>query len=364
MVEKMQLEANSYIINQSIGEDSLELEDSSELIEHLQSKQIIGEEIGEGSGEYQINIEKLLGTPQKYGKGIATETEKKDVYMLEKENTSTGSLKNVKFASITPIKIATTDNIVTYKIAYYRNDGEKISLGDLAKVKELPKTSNLIKFTIIGREYQAEKEMTWAEWVESEYNSEGYWHNSGSRIMNSNGEFITTDGTWDGSVGPNSKIEERAYTTKNVAECVYPNSAILVNTYGATKLAKDIKENNEIAYYDFNANTVKIGKVSKVYIHKNATNFVKYTFEDESYLEATDYHPIYTKEGWKSLTNRNSYETPQIGDEVKTEEGWKKVTKIETYTGKEDCYDFEITSKDGIKVNNYFANGTLVQGSY
>lgn len=149
-----------------------------------------------------------------------------------------------------------------------------------------------------------------------------------------------------------------------MSECVTPNSKILIGKNKEIKLAKDIKENDEIAYYDFKENNVKIGRVSKVYIHKDATNFVRYTFEDESYLEATDYHPIYTKEGWKSLTNRNGYETPQVEDEVKTEEGWKKITKVEAYKGKEDCYDFEIISEDGIKVDNYFANGTLVQGSY
>ena len=148
------------------------------------------------------------------------------------------------------------------------------------------------------------------------------------------------------------------------SECVTPDSKIMVGKNKETKLAKDVEENDEIAYYDFSDNVVKIGTVSKVYIHRNATNFVKYIFEDGSYLEATDYHPIYTKEGWKSLTNRNGYETPQVGDEVKAEEGWKKLMKIETYTGKEDCYDFGITSEEGIKVDNYFANGTLVQGSY
>ena len=33
--------------------------------------------------------------------------------------------------------------------------------------------SNLITFTIDGTEYQAEEGMTWAEWVESEYNTVG-----------------------------------------------------------------------------------------------------------------------------------------------------------------------------------------------
>ena len=33
----------------------------------------------------------------------------------------------------------------------------------------------LITFTIDGTSYEAEDEMTWGEWVESDYNTDGYW---------------------------------------------------------------------------------------------------------------------------------------------------------------------------------------------
>lgn len=71
VMEQLQLEADTYIIDKSTGEIS------STLIGYLQSKQIIGDEIGEDSGEYQINVTKLLSTAPKYGKGTATESEKK-----------------------------------------------------------------------------------------------------------------------------------------------------------------------------------------------------------------------------------------------------------------------------------------------
>ena len=147
------------------------------------------------------------------------------------------------------------------------------------------------------------------------------------------------------------------------AECVNGNSLISTNLNNKVVLAKDILEGDSIIYYDFETNKLEEGTVSKVYIHKNATNFVRYTFEDGSYLEATDYHPIYTTEGWKSYTRRNGYEVPEVGDKVKTEEGYKTLTKIETYIGNEDCYDFGIVDKEGNRVDNYFANGTLVQSS-
>ena len=162
----------------------------------------------------------------------------------------------------------------------------------------------------------------------------------------------------------NDLIEKTTYACYAApGECVSPDSNIL-STDRKTIKAKDIKENDSIIYYDFNTNKNEIGKVNKVYIHKNANNFVKYVLEDNTYLDVTDYHPIYTKNGWKSFTNRNGYPKPIIGDLVKTNNGYKKIVRIEVSSGNEDYYDFEILDKNGNTITNYYANGVLVQGSY
>ena len=158
-------------------------------------------------------------------------------------------------------------------------------------------------------------------------------------------------------------LENKLYECEFGAECVDPNSDILSGN-GKTIKAKDIKENDLIAYYDFKTNKVEIGTVKNVYIHKDANSFIKYVFNDKTYLKVTDYHPIYTSTGWKSYTNRNGYPKPNIGDLVKTNNGYKKIKKIVPFNGKEDYYDFVVRGKDGRTINNYFANGILVQGSY
>ena len=285
--------------------------------------------------------------------------------------------------------LGTADDSEGLKVSYpnghvYTIDQETGKITGTEEVEE----SSLITFTINFYDFfgtltqetvcKAEEGMTWEEWVNSEYNNincyikDNYIYTGNSIGHNYTHVILykidanTGEPDMSNEIYSQFEIEENQnyYGMHNPAECVYPDSEILIDADGKTTVAKEIKENDSIAYYDFNENVVKIGKVSKVYVHKEATNFVKYTFEDESYLQATDYHPIYTKEGWKSLTNRNGYEKPEEGDLVKTEEGWKKLTNIEEYTGKEDCYDFEIVSETGVKVDNYFANGTLVQGSY
>lgn len=148
------------------------------------------------------------------------------------------------------------------------------------------------------------------------------------------------------------------------AACVFGDSNILISQTGETIEAKNMLEGSDAVYYNVETGKTEIGTIAKKYIHKDATNFVTYTFKDGSFVKVTDYHPIYTKDGWKSLTKKNGYEKPEIGDQVKTEEGWKELTNIEAWSGLEDCYDFEIRTKDGKLVDNYFANGTLVHSSY
>lgn len=145
--------------------------------------------------------------------------------------------------------------------------------------------------------------------------------------------------------------------------CVSGDSKIMTTLDGEVIEAKRLEEGNEIVYYDFKTKENKIGKIIKKHIHKKATNFITYTFDDNSYLQVTDYHPIYTKEGWKSFTRKNGYEKPQINDKVKSAEAWKKLIRIEEWNGKEDYYDFAIEANDGSIIDNYFANDTLVQSS-
>ena len=118
--EQLQLKATDYFIKKNLGTAT---EDT--LIEYLQNgtKPIISEELGEeGLGKYQIYVQNLLGTTQKYGKGTASgsdTTAYKDVYMLERVELTTGNLANTKIASTKPIKIATSTQRTNYTVKYY-----------------------------------------------------------------------------------------------------------------------------------------------------------------------------------------------------------------------------------------------------
>ena len=124
--EQLQIEELAHLT------DTSTLRDTSTLIGYLQSKSIIGDEIGEDTGKYQVNVTALLGSRQSLGNGDAT-VELKDVYILEKQNVSSGSIVNTKVATTQPIRIAATSTTqITYKVMYYGNGtSENLTLGSL-----------------------------------------------------------------------------------------------------------------------------------------------------------------------------------------------------------------------------------------
>ena len=122
VLEQMQLEASAYTVDKTTGNYS------NSLIDYLKSKSIISDISGE-EAKWLINVTTLLGSNQSMGKG----TYPNDVYVLEKEGTSTGSIVNTKVATTMPIRIATTTTSqVRYIIKYYENNAsENLTLGYL-----------------------------------------------------------------------------------------------------------------------------------------------------------------------------------------------------------------------------------------
>ena len=242
-----------------------------------------------------------------------------------------------------------TDSEINFNVTLNYKQADS-NAQDISEIKQFKIQGRNVLFT-----FNFIEGSTWEEWID---NPEC---NTKSATKTGNGSINLEDG-WMNQDLQEEIIEGNTYYL-GWAECVSPDSNIIINLNEDTKQAKDIRKNDTIVYHDFKTNTEKEGKVHKIFIHKKADSFVKYYFDDNTYLDVTDYHPIYTTTGWKSYTNRNGYKTPLVGDSVKTLNGFKELIKIESYTGEEDYYDFVIIDGDK-KINNYYANNVLVEGSY
>ena len=93
-------------------------------------------------------------------------------------------------------------------------------------------------------------------------------------------------------------------------------------------------------------------------------------FDNGTTLKMNAYHPIYTTNGWHSLTNHKNYDTLLIGDNCRTSNGWSKIVDIERYySSPVKMYTLnlvDIDEMDGFdnEVNdNFFANGIVVHNA-
>ena len=82
----------------------------------------------------------------------------------------------------------------------------------------------LITFTIISTEYQAEEGMTWTEWCESDYNTVGYFINS---------DYVCFD---DGSFGGASHLIYTDYNSVKPTDKIISGEMYEANDDGASPL--------------------------------------------------------------------------------------------------------------------------------
>ena len=86
--------------------------------------------------------------------------------------------------------------------------------------------------------------------------------------------------------------------------------------------------------------------------------------EDGSIIDMTDYHPLYTQEGWHSITNHNGYDTLIEGDIVKTPNGWSRILRIELYvTDPKKTYNLAIKDFDEV-VDDDTDDGFFADGAF
>lgn len=86
--------------------------------------------------------------------------------------------------------------------------------------------------------------------------------------------------------------------------------------------------------------------VQKLIVNPNTTHMALVTLDDGTQLEMNAYHPIYTEDGFHSLTNHEGYETLVVGDKVRGYDGYHEIVEIiETYLN-EPITTYNLAIKD------------------
>ena len=235
------------------------------------------------------------------------------------------------------------------------------------EVKNETETPTLITFSIAGTEYQAEEGMTWTEWTTSEYNTGGFYVTEYDDIQSTeaSGEWVQ-DNDYN-VVSPTATII--ANYSYHFDCCFVAGTQVMISLDGQTKNIEDIQEGEQVVSYDVKTGENYLATVSKTIINNGSRNMAHIEFEDGSELDMTQYHPIYTQNGWHSLTNYNGYDTLVIGDIVKTANGWSKITDIILYQNDRPTATYtlnvvDINENPDVDVNDsFYANSIVVHNT-
>lgn len=168
--------------------------------------------------------------------------------------------------------------------------------------------------------------------------------------------YFTSDGNY-GKIwykdGDNHKVniiphilDGGSLNTATYVCCFMPGSQVMLNINGDTKNIEDIKSGDRVLSYNIFTDTFYEVIVQQLLINKNTTHLAQVFLENGFQLEMNEYHPIYTENGFHSLTNHNGYDTLVIGDNVKTNNGWSKIIDIKTYQVKTPIITYNLAIKD------------------
>ena len=257
--------------------------------------------------------------------------------------------------------------------------------------------SNIITFTINDTERQAETGMTWAEWVESPYNPypsdtitiEDIESNSLGTIRKNYYVAYTDEEKYpyagyfveapDGRAlhviynGGNYTYSTEAIIaganyTHSTSCCVVAGTSILTSLEGDSKPIESIQPGDFVVSYNPKTQEQYLTQVDKLIINENSIEMVDLTLENGYSICMTDYHPVYTKTGFHSLTDKQ-YELLTMDDEVLTNEGWSKIVSINRYNIPERITTYTLALRDINElvdndiVDNYYANGIVVHNA-
>lgn len=120
---------------------------------------------------------------------------------------------------------------------------------------------------------------------------------------------------------------ESARSNVSHAEC-FPAGTPVLMMDGSYKLIEEIQPYDMIMSYDDLLKTYVPGKVTSIVVG-NTQRMAMLQFDNSCYLAMSEGHPLYTKDGWHSITNKNGYPTLKIGDEVLMFTGYAKILDLQ-----------------------------------
>lgn len=150
--------------------------------------------------------------------------------------------------------------------------------------------------------------------------------------------------------------------------CFVPGTEILVSLDGKTVPIETIKEGDQVVAYNVQTDEKYLAKVNRTIIKEDTIDIAEVRFNNGTLLTMNAYHPIYTINGFHSITNHHGYDTLLVGDIAKTAEGWAEIVEINRYTSEPiTTYNIGVVDigehPDDDTNDAFYANGIVVHNA-
>lgn len=113
--------------------------------------------------------------------------------------------------------------------------------------------------------------------------------------------------------------------------CFTPGTKVLTSLDGDSKNIEDFQAGDLVVSYNIDTQENYLALVKNTITKKDTTDIAEVIFDNGTTLTMNAYHPLYTKDGFHSLTKYNGYNELVIGDYVKTFDGWSEIVRINRY---------------------------------
>lgn len=151
--------------------------------------------------------------------------------------------------------------------------------------------------------------------------------------------------------------------------CFAPGTLVLTSLDGDATVIESVEVGDTIVSYDIETGENKIVEVSRVIVKENTTDIAEVTFDDGSTIVMNAYHPLYCRDGFKSITRYKGYDELVVGDVVKSYDDWRIITNINRYIS-DPIVTYNLDIRDlgenpDVDTNDtYYANGVVVKNGF
>lgn len=162
------------------------------------------------------------------------------------------------------------------------------------------------------------------------------------------------------------------YAEANGEMCCFVAGTQILMADNTTKSIEDIVTGEEVFSYDINTGNQYVTTVVSKLTNPKSISMAEVVLDNGVKLVMTDYHPLYTLDGWKSITNHLGYDTLQVGDIVKTIDGQSEIVGITQYQNLQPILTYTLdvatteellNGRDDNRNDNFYANGVVAHNA-